>query len=199
MQGGFTTVMDRVDKRLPDDLRSMISNPSFKLVDLWRINDEDLSSDPVFYAGLLVLKHTSRPKTLPAHLDKIAQALVAAPTMLERCGMLLAKALGREKLPLLLETIRKHSPKLEEEFKMNILDSSWKDGITEGEARGRAEGEARGETRGVATMLADILEHRFGKKRAKPYKQRFLQSEARQIETYRTRIWTVTSPEEVFA
>jgi predicted transposase YdaD len=143
---------------VPEILRPHL--PSFRhvLVDLGRVADERLSTQPRLRAHLKALKYARR-QDLPEKID----ALLAEAPVLEVLDVALILAyIDRGSVAVspdvIHEALCRLVPDREEEIMGHLTQPYFAKGLAEGRAKGLVEGRAEGE----AIALVRLLEKRFG-------------------------------------
>ena len=155
---------------VPEGLRAYL--PSFRhaLVDLGRMDDGALSAEARLRAYLKALKYCRRPE-LPDCFDVV---LAEAPVIEDEDLFVILTYLDKGPIAFTNQAMHDALERIVPERKEKIVgwftqpyyDKGKAEGLAEGEAlgeaKGRALGEATGAAKGKATMLARLLEKRFG-------------------------------------
>jgi hypothetical protein len=172
-------------------LRSYLPDFTYSLLDLGRVPDERLSSQPVARGGLRVLKYSHRP-------DGQGAAVLGAVDDLLGSGILVSAfiyinwaydAVDRRAI----EAALARAPDEQREAVMSVMAQEREQGRIEGEALGKARGKAEGK----AETLLRLLDRRFhGVPEA--YRTQVLAADAEQLDTWIDAVLDAESIEGVF-
>ena len=140
-------------------LHPYLLNFSYRLVDLGRIPDANLSEQRNLRVGLLILKHGTIGRATRKQLIKlVSETIRLGYDNLVTLIYYLMADLDEPKTQLVREVLTKLLPK-DEERVMSTVAEKWKaEGIAVGKAAGKAEGKAEGE----ALVLKRLIKRRFG-------------------------------------
>jgi hypothetical protein len=172
-------------------LRPYLPDFTYSLLDLGRVPDDQLSSQPVARGGLRVLKYSHRP-------DGQGAAVLAAVDDLLGSGILVSAfiyinwaydAVDRQAI----ERALAQAPDEQREAVMSVMAREREQGRIEGEALGKAKGKAEGK----AETLLRLLERRFDAV-PEPYHAQVLAADATQLDTWIDAVLDAENIEAVF-
>ncbi|MEI6415205.1 MAG: Rpn family recombination-promoting nuclease/putative transposase [Pseudomonadota bacterium] len=145
-------------------MRPYLLDFRYRLVDLGRIPDVQLSQEQKLRVGFLILKHGTAGWTTRKQLVKLVrEAMRLGHNDLATLIYYLLGDLEEPKSQLVREVLNDLLPEEEAQAMLSVAARQW---LSEGEARGRTEGEARGRVAGKAEGKIDdlkrLLTRRFG-------------------------------------
>jgi predicted transposase/invertase (TIGR01784 family) len=173
----------------------------FRVVDVGRIDDADLSRHRRLQAGLLVLKCVmlmkaqGRIEVLEHMLSSVADLPLEFIALVVRYTCTAYAPLDEKTLS---EVLRRVMPGKEKQM-LSIAARQWlAEGEAKGEARGEARGRAEGEVRGEAKALVRMLQKRFGRIPAR-YLQVIASATTDELESWIDRALDAPTIKAVFA
>jgi predicted transposase YdaD len=175
---------------LDDELRPLTDQFRYVLIDLGRIDDENLSRDLRQRAHLAALKYNTRPDMRQVGLQRVARLLVGLPEVdvwrILRYILLQHADISKDDLDRALSL---GAP----ERKDKIMNGFLQEIEAKGEAKGRAEGEAKGR----AETLLKQLSHRFGRL-PRDVERRVREADAENLDRWALRVLDARSLKDVF-
>jgi hypothetical protein len=176
-----------------ETLKTHLLDFPFRVMDVGRIDDADLSRDQLLRAGLRAMKYSWRV-TWNDRLQVLVEVLVELRGLpqefIEQVLRYIVRAYGPVDRQAVSAALKRAMPKKEEQM-VSIAAQEWL-------AEGKAEGEAKGKAAGAANALLKVLEKRFGAV-ADDYRQRILQAQVAEVEAWLDRALDEASVEAVFA
>lgn len=198
-------------KKLDDELQPLTAQFAYVLIDLGRIDDNELSRDLRQRAYLAALKYNARSDMREVGLGRVARQFAGLPEVDIWCILhyILSQHddIGRDDLNrALLECAPERKDAIMNRFLQEIGEDYFKRGkaeglaagLAEGEAKGKAEGLAEGLTSGKAETLLKLLAHRFGKL-PRDMERRIRAADAETLDRWTLRVLDAKSPKDVIA
>jgi predicted transposase/invertase (TIGR01784 family) len=174
-----------------DRLRPHIPEFSYELIDLGRIDDENLSGNLRQRAHLTALKYNTRNDMREVGLPRVVRLFKGLPDVdIKRILLYILnqhQGIGRDDLN---RALLEHAPQRKDEI-MNVF-------LKEIEDEGKAKWMAAGEAKGKAETLLKLLAHRFGKL-PKEVERRIRGADAETLDSWALRILDAKSPKDVIA
>jgi len=163
----------------------------YEIVDLGRVDDEDLSRHVELRLGLLLLKHVFLGTDLGRLLDEEAVATLQRDRdFLAMLVRYLLRVLGREKRPMIIDMVSRVYPGQGEA----VVASYGEELINEGKRLGFIEGK----TEGKAELLLAQMRRRFGPV-PEPWRQVVLAAAPAQLDAWADAIFDAASIEALLA
>ncbi len=143
-------------------LAPFVPSFSFRLVDLFRVDDATLPDDPQLGSALLIMKHVQRERLAQAILDQAARfmaLLFSQPglDLFKTMVIYIANVLPQEKRDPIWKALQRATAPQGEQRMRTIADSFRDEGLAKGIDLARAEAKHF-----LANMVLEEIEERFG-------------------------------------
>src|SRR3954451_10813506 len=168
-------------------IRPYLPDFTYSLLDLGRVPDERLSSQPVARGGLRVLKYSHRPDGQGAAVLAVVEDLLGSGILVSAFIYInwAYDAVDRRAI----EAALARAPDEQREAVMSVMAQE--------REQGRIEGEAQGKARGKAETLLRLLERRFHGV-PEPYHAQVLAADVVQLDTWIDAVLEAESIDAVF-
>ncbi len=155
---------------VPEEVRGHLLDFAFGLLDLGKVEDRQLSSEPELRAGLTVLKYAKRVSA--ENVEEVLEQVVAevrgsAPELLELAVRYMLHTYGPRRWgwsrveSAMKRTMSEKERKMLSRAARELLDKGERAGVRKGKREGMREGMREGVREGQATALTQVLERRF--------------------------------------
>jgi predicted transposase/invertase (TIGR01784 family) len=181
--------------RLNDDIRPLIDQFSYVLIDLGRIDDDRLSRDLRQRAYLAALKYNTRPDMRKHGLPRVVRLLADLPNVdvqrILRYIVSQHQGVSRSDLD---SALLRYAPQRKDEI-MNVFIQEIEE---QGKAKWMAEGKAEGRAEGKAEFFLKLLARRFGAL-SNDIEQRARSADAETLDRWGLKILDAKSIQDVFS